>query len=84
MEKMNTVVAVAFVAVFVIAVYFILPKTKYGTHRANIMRGLIFFILIGYLAWDFYMKEKYLFIAFLAVASCAVVYALRNAFKSEQ
>jgi hypothetical protein len=71
--------AVVFVILFF---YVILPKLNLTHQSGKIVRAVLFFGMMGYLAYDFYLKEKYGYIAVLAAGSVAFVMLL-NAKKKE-
>lgn len=82
---MNTpklVLLVGTVAAVVLFFYVILPKLNLSHKSGMIFRALLFFSLIGYLAYDFFLKEKYGYILVLIGGSVAFVLLMR-AKKSE-
>ncbi len=63
--------------------YFFSPVLKKISYRSNILRGILFFGIIGYLAYDFYMKEKYQLLVVLAMGGMAFIYMIRFLKKKE-
>lgn len=64
--------------VFVVVVFYVvLPKLKLAQQNGLWIRAILFFSMMGYLAYDFYMREKYGYIAFLAIGSIGFVLLLR-------
>jgi hypothetical protein len=83
MEVSKAILLAGSVLVIVLFFYVVLPKLNLK-HQSNIIfKGLLFFGMMGYLAYDFYMKEKYWYILVLAVGSVAFLMLL-FARKSEE
>ncbi len=70
------------VIIIILFFYVILPKLNLTHQSGKIVRALLFFGMMGYLAYDFYLKEKYGYIAVLVAGSLAFVMLL-NAKKKE-
>ena len=56
--------------------YFVSPRMRLISYRSNINRSIIFFGMMAFLAYDFYVKEKYSFIVILLLGSFGFVYFL--------
>lgn len=64
--------------VFVVVVFYVvLPKLKLAQQNGLWIRAILFFSMMAYLAYDFYQREKYGYILFLAAGSVAFVMLLR-------
>ncbi|MES2691204.1 MAG: hypothetical protein V4658_12420 [Bacteroidota bacterium] len=61
--------------VVVLIIYVLLPKFKGNTPL--IFRAVLFFAAMIFLAYDFYMKGKYLYMIALALGSIAFIAYLR-------
>lgn len=79
---MMLVLLVLAVAAVVAFFYIILPKLNLRVETGKWIRGILFSAVILYLAYDFYLKEKYTWIAVLAAGSIAF-FMLLTAKKSE-
>lgn len=66
---MMLVVLVLAVATIVAFFYLILPKLNLRVETGKWIRGILFSGVILYLAYDFYLKGKYAWIAILAAGS---------------
>ena len=64
--------------------YFIAPRLKMISYRSNIIRSIIFFGIVGYLAYDFYVKEKYTYIFVLLLGSSAFIWMLLSMRKDDK
>lgn len=65
------------IAILVIVIYYFLVKKISPSQKSGMLvRGVLFFAMIGYLAYDFYTKEKYWYILILAAGSVAFVMLL--------
>jgi len=64
------------VAAIVLFFYVVLPKLNLSHKSGMLFRGLLFFGMMGYLAYDFYMKEKYGYILVLVAGSIAFILLL--------
>lgn len=82
MSTTQALVLIGAVVLVIVFFYVILPKLNLSLQSGKIVRALLFFGMMGYLAYDFYLKEKYGFIAVLAAGSVAFVMLL-NAKKKE-
>jgi hypothetical protein len=73
------------IAISVIALlyYIILPKLNVTKHTGLVLRSVIFFAIIGYLSYDFYMKEKYSYLIVLALGSIAFIFMMISVKKKE-
>lgn len=76
METSKAILLAGAVLVIVLFFYVMLPKLNLK-HKSNIIfKGFLFFGMMGYLAYDFYQKEKYWYILVLAGGSIAFVMLL--------
>ena len=76
MEISKAILLAGSVLVIVLFFYVVLPKLNLK-HQSNIIfKGLLFFGMMGYLAFDFYIKEKYWYILVLAGGSVAFLMLL--------
>jgi hypothetical protein len=76
MEISKAILLAGSVLVIVLFFYVVLPKLNLK-HQSNIIfKGLLFFGMMGYLAFDFYIKEKYCYILVLAGGSVAFLMLL--------
>ncbi len=75
---------VAIAIVVMLIYYFIVKKMKPTQKSGMIVRGVLFFAMIGYLAYDFYTKGKYWYILILAAGSVAFVMLLLSQKNKEQ
>ncbi|MCU0442029.1 MAG: hypothetical protein MUE96_06500 [Bacteroidia bacterium] len=77
MKATQAIVLIGAVVAIVLVFYVILTKLKLAQQNGLWLRAVLFFAMMGYLAYDFYMREKYGYIAFLAIGSIAFVLLLR-------
>ena len=76
MEISKAILLAGSVLVIVLFFYVVFPKLNLK-HQSNIIfKGLLFFGMMGYLAFDFYIKEKYWYILVLAGGSVAFLMLL--------
>lgn len=61
---------VAFVTLFY---FLLLPKLNIKTQSGMVFRAVVFFAMMGFLAYDFYTKGKYGYILVLAAGSIAFI-----------
>ena len=54
------------------------------TNRGLLIRAIIFFAIIAFLAVDFYMKEKYSYMLALLLGSIAFVFIIRMMKKDKE
>jgi hypothetical protein len=54
-------------------IYLILPRLGLGLKKNLAIKSVLFFAIIGYLAWDFWQKGKQTWIIFLLMGSAAFV-----------
>ncbi len=73
-SKLIWLVAIAILAILVY--YFLIKKMSPAQKSGILVRGVLFFGMIGYLTYDFYTKEKYWYILVLAAGSIAFVILL--------
>lgn len=68
------------IVLFVGLFYFLLlPKLNIKSQSGMVFRAVVFFAMMGFLAYDFYTKEKYGYILILVAGSIAfIVVMLRN------
>ncbi len=82
MSTTQALILIGAILVAIIFYYVILPKLNLSKQSGKIVRAALFFVMMGYLAYDFYLKEKYGYIAVLVAGSIAFVLML-NAKKKE-
>jgi hypothetical protein len=76
METSKVFWLVGAVAVVILFFYVLLPKLNLTHQSGMFLRGLLFFSMMGYLAYDFYIKEKYWYILVLVAGSVAFLMLL--------
>jgi hypothetical protein len=76
METSKVLWLVGVVVLVILFFYVVLPKLNLNHKSGMIFRGILFFSMMGYLAYDFYMKEKYWYILVLVAGSIAFVMLL--------
>lgn len=67
----NVLLLAGAILVGILFYYLILPKLNQSKQLNTIIKAVLFFGMMGYLAYDFYLKEKYWFILVLAGGSVA-------------
>jgi hypothetical protein len=77
MPTTTALLLLAAIACFVFIFYVLLPKLNLDIQTGKWIRAVLFFAIMGYLAYDFYTKEKYMYIAFLVAGSIAFVLLLK-------
>ncbi len=58
----------------ILLVYLVLPKLFKNYQTEKGIKLLIFYAMMGYLSYDFYLKEKYLYILFFAIGAAVFTY----------
>jgi hypothetical protein len=71
METTKVLWLVGAVVLVILFFYILLPKLNLSHKSGMIIRGLLFFSMMGYLAYDFYLKEKFGYILVLVAGSIA-------------
>jgi len=66
----------AAVALLLAFFYIISPRLKLINYQSNIIRSIIFLGMMSYLAYDFFVKEKYSFLIFIALGCIGFIYFL--------
>lgn len=66
------------VAAIVVFFYVVLPKLNLGHKSALIFRSVIFAAMMIYLGVDFIQKEKYAYLAVLAIGTIGFVLMVSN------
>lgn len=64
---------VVMILVIGLCYYVVLPRLKLGHLSATVIRSILFFGMMAYLAYDFYLKERYSYMLFLLMGSIAFV-----------
>lgn len=78
METIHLVALVLAVLGIVVFFYVVLPKINLAPNSAIMVRAILFFAMIGYLAFDFFRKGKYGYLIFLGLGSIAFISLLRS------
>jgi hypothetical protein len=68
--------AAAAIALLMLFFWFVAPRLRLVSYRSDIIRAILFFGMMSYLAYDFYIKEKYTLLVVLAMGSAAFLYYL--------
>lgn len=66
------------VAAIVVFMKVILPKLNLNINQGKMLRGILFLGMMIWLGIDFYTKEKYWYILFLAFGSVAFMLMLKD------
>jgi hypothetical protein len=78
METVKLFWLIGVAAIVAVFYFFLLPRFKMEQRSGILFRAILFFAMIGYLAYDFYMREKYGYIIMLAAGSIAFIFVLRS------
>ncbi|MES2778727.1 MAG: hypothetical protein V4651_02415 [Bacteroidota bacterium] len=76
MDINNILLLAGAILIGVLFYYLILPRLNQKKRLNTIIKAVLFFGMMGYLAYDFYLKEKYWFILVLAGGSVAFLVLL--------
>ncbi|MBC7382995.1 MAG: hypothetical protein H7296_08365 [Bacteroidia bacterium] len=60
-------------------VYVILPRISKNYNTEKGIKLLIFYGMMGYLSYDFFIKEKYMYMLFFVLGSAAFTYLVYTA-----
>lgn len=71
------VIGIALILVTV-GMYVVLPRLHLSVSKANKVRAVLFFGVVSYLAYDFLIKDKYMYIFVLLLGCIGFLFALRN------
>jgi hypothetical protein len=69
------------VAAIVVFMKVILPKLNLNVNQGKVLRAILFLGMMIWLGIDFYLKEKYWYILFLALGTIAFLMMLKDSRK---
>ena len=72
-------------AVLAIVVFMkvILPKLNLNVNQGKLLRAILFLVMMIWLGIDFYLKEKYWYVLFLALGSVGFLLMLKDSKQKE-
>ncbi len=75
-NNINYVYIIGMIALSLLMVYFVLPRffKNYQTEKG--IKLLLCYGMMAYLSYDFYLKEKYLYIPFFIVGAIVFTYLI--------
>ncbi|OYU95811.1 MAG: hypothetical protein CFE21_11785 [Bacteroidetes bacterium B1(2017)] len=72
----NVWIAAALILVAILMVYVILPKVLKNYSLEKAVKLVLVYAMMGYLSYDFYLKEKYYYIIFFAIGAGLYTYLI--------
>ncbi|MDZ4668684.1 MAG: hypothetical protein SGJ00_12495 [bacterium] len=75
-DDLNWLVIIGLIAFALLLVYVILPRVVKNYSSEKGIKLALVLGMMGFLSYDFYMKEKYAYIAFFAVGAAVYTYLI--------
>lgn len=80
---MNNLYILGLIAFALVLVYFILPKLFKNYEIEKGIKLLLIYIMMGYLSYDFFLKEKFIYIPFFVIGAITYTYMVVIAKKKQ-
>ncbi|MCA0426339.1 MAG: hypothetical protein LCH37_02800 [Bacteroidetes bacterium] len=74
----------AAIAALVFVMYKLVPRLSKSYSQEKLIKLLLFLVAAGYLAIDFYLKEKYMYLFILGLGSFGFISLLKAAKRKDQ